>query len=585
MVERWADATPDAPAVAGEHGRLSYAELDALANRLAWAMRDRGVGPDRLVAVCLPRGIALVPVLLAILKAGGAYLALDAGQPPARLRQLCADASPVLAVTTDGLAGELVDLGQVWTVADLTGLAAWAADRTDRPPSTTGPDDLAYVTYTSGSTGAPKGVMVTHRGIANLADARQPMAPRRGELVGVHSPLAFDASTYELWAGLNAGACLWLAGGADPLSVADYRRLAAAADVLCLTPSLFNLLVDEGCTELGTVRLLNVGGEAVDAAHMDRMPAGPTVFNCYGPTECTMLSTVGPATRRTPSGRIPIGGPLRGVRTYVLDDELAPAPVGVTGELYLASEGLARGYLGQPGRTAERFVPDPFDGSRGERLYRTGDLARWLPGGELEFLGRVDSQVKLRGFRIEPGEVEAALRLDERVRDAVVVPRESSRGVRQLVGYLVLAAGEPHRSTPELLDQIRARLASRLPDYLVPAVLVDLPAVPLTGNGKVDRSSLARRPLPAPRAPGTDPDRPEQPATGTQRLVTEVWSAAFEVGQIGPDDDFFGLGGDSLRALRIVAELEGQGHQLTVPDLYELGTVRRLAAYLDGRPA
>ncbi len=335
LAEARADATPSAHAVisaglSGTGRRLTYEALDRQANRLAWALREAGVGPDRLVAVCLPRSVTQVVVLLAILKAGGAYVPLSPADPPARLAQLLAQTRPVLLIS----AAHQQDLAcPVWRLEQLPALVASQPEH--RPALKLHPDNLAYVTYTSGSTGQPKGVMITHRGVANLAGLAQPMAVRSADVVGFHSPLQFDASTFELWCTLAAGACL-LVAPPDPLTLADYRALAKQASVMCLTPSLFNLLVDEGCDELGGLRLLNVGGEAIDPGHVDRLPGPAVVMHCYGPTEGTMLAAVGPASARTAAGRVPIGSALAGCHAHVADEHLRPVPAGVTGELYLA---------------------------------------------------------------------------------------------------------------------------------------------------------------------------------------------------------------------------------------------------------
>jgi amino acid adenylation domain-containing protein len=579
LVESRAAATPDALAlICGDH-RLTYRELNRNANRLAWVFREHGVGPDRLVGVCLPRGAAQVQVLLAVLKAGGGYLPLSPADPPARLRKLLGQVRPVLLVTTAELASELTASGVTRTTICLEDLPAIAGRQPDhRPASDPDPANLAYVTYTSGSTGEPKGVMITHRGVANLADPRQPMAPRSSDVVAFHTPLPFDASTYELWCTLAAGACLLVAPPGQ-LTLADYRALARQASVLCLASSLFHFLIDEGCPELTQVRLLTVGGETVDADHVDRLPSELEILDCYGPTEGTMLNTVGPARRRTPAGRVLIGRPLVGCRTYVLDRYLRPTPVGVVGELYLGGAGLGRGYLGQPARTAERFVPDPFAARPGERLYRTGDLARWLDGGELEFLGRADDQVKLRGYRIEPAEVEKALLGHPAVRAAAVAVRADRADGGRLVGYVV-------RATDETVSGIRGWLAERLPAYLVPGDLVVLDELPLTPWGKLDRAAL---PAPPDRESSADKQVGEQvggaqhapDGAAIELLLTRAWSAALGLGQVGLDDHFLDLGGDSLRAMRVVAELADLGHHVTLPQLFQLGTVRELAAYLE----
>lgn len=590
LVESRAAAAPGAPALICGERTLTYSELDTDANRLAWAFRELGVGQDRLVAVCLQRGAAQVQVLLAVLKAGGGYLPLSPADPPARLRELLGQARPTLLVTTTELASELIQPGGAPATICLDDLPEVADGHPGhRLPVRLHPENLAYVTYTSGSTGKPKGVMITHGGVANLADPRQPIAPRSGDVVAFHTPLPFDASTYELWCTLTAGACLLVAPPGQ-LALADYRALARRASVLCLTPSLFHFLVSEGCPELATLRLLNVGGETVHPDDVDRVPAESGIFDCYGPTEGTMLAAVGPARRRGPTGTVLIGRPLAGCRTYVLDRHLRPVQAGVGGELYLGGAGLGRGYLGQPARTAERFVPDPFAACPGERLYRTGDLARWLPGGELDFLGRADDQVKLRGYRIEPAEVERALLGHPAVSAAAVTVRADGDGGGRLIGYVVRApAGTAARTSPETADEtgdetmpaIRGWLAARLPAYLVPADLVAVDELPLTPWGKLDRQALPAPPDREPPAGARASGARDEPAGSATELLIQVWSAALELGQVGLDDNFLDLGGDSLRAMRVVADLADHGHHVTLAQLVQLGTVRELAAHLD----
>lgn len=550
LVERHADRTPDAIAVRDAAGaRLTYAELDRRANQVARALRERGVGPDRLVGVRMPRGADLVVALLGVLKAGGAYLPLDPSYPERRLRQIVDDARPALV---------------------LDALPAHAHHPSERLPAVTGPDNLAYVMYTSGSTGRAKGVMITHASVVNFVAVDRPMSPRPDDVVVLHSSTAFDASAYELWSTLCAGAQLLVAPGDRRLGLDEYGRLLDEATALLLTPGLFAVLAEHHAAALRDVRHLNLGGDqlAPDAVARVRDRPGPTTLNCYGPTECTVAVAAGPATSRTPFGRVPIGGPLPGVRLHVLDRRLRPVPLGVPGELYVGGAALARGYAGRPALTALRFVASPFE--PGARLYRTGDVVRRLADGSLEVLGRNDDQVKIRGFRIEPAEVEEALRTHPAVRSAVVVAGRDGRG---LVGYVTTTPRAPDPG-----EEILGHLRERLPGYMVPGALVVLDELPLTVNGKVDR---ARLPEPS-RAPA--PPRPASGLTPAQRLVAEVWKEVLETEDIALDDDFFESGGDSLRALRIVAELTDRGVPVSLGDLYRLGTIRGCAELVPGSP-
>jgi amino acid adenylation domain-containing protein len=569
LVERQADRAPTAPALRSGSLELDYSALDRAANRLARVLRARGVGPERRVAVCLPRGVDLVVTLLAVLKAGGAYVPLDPVLPSVRLRWLLDDAEPEVVVTTPELrAGGVLGGHGVLCLSDLE---VKSADSGARVANLAGPENLAYVTYTSGSTGEPKGVMVPHRAVSNLLDPRQPFQPLPDDIMGVHSAVAFDATTEELWGTLSAGACL-LVAPAERLSVERYRELARDASVLLLTPSLLSLLVDEGIPELAGVRLLDVGGEAVSPEPVAavRGATGTVTLNTYGPTECTTFSAAGSALVRTPHGRVPIGRPIAGVETYVLDREFEPVPAGVAGELHIGGAGVARGYLGRPGMTAAMFVPDPFSRVPGTRLYRTGDLVRWLPDGLLEFLGRCDDQVKLHGIRIELGEVEAALRAHAGVRGAVAAVCEDRPGEQRLVGYVVSELG------PEERASLRQHLRALLPEHLVPSALVAIQSLPLTASGKVDRDALPAPPATPP--PGQGDEGPETP---NQQLVARLWREVLDVAAIGLDDNFFDIGGDSIAVLRVAAGLQRRGVSVPVQALYRAQTLRDLAAHLD----
>ena len=475
--------------------------------------------------------------LLAVLKAGGAYVPLDPSYPVERLRDMLADSRPVVLLTQASLRERVGALG-VPAVALDADAAAWAErPETDlaRPGLT--PEHLAYVIYTSGSTGRPKGVMVRHGAVVNLATALQSRiyaahpAPLR---VGVNAPLVFDGSVKQV-VQLLAGHALCVVPEAvrrDPAALVAWLR-RECVDAVDVTPSLLRLALAEGLgRDGGFPRLVLVGGEAVDEEMRGRMLRVPTRFyNVYGPTECTVDATVREVGASGPPAAI--GGPLPNVTSYVLDPALLPVPVGVAGELYVGGAGLARGYLGRPGQTAERFVPDPFGGHAGARLYRTGDRVRWLADGTLEYLGRLDVQVKVRGFRIELGEIEARLLEHPDVREAVVVAREDAPGEKRLVAYV--AGGAPDAET------LRAHLAGRLPEYMVPAAFVRLDALPLTPNGKVDRKAL-----PAPEGDAFATRGYEPPEGDTEEALAEIWAELLGVQRVGRNDHFFELGGHSL---------------------------------------
>ncbi|HKN95691.1 MAG TPA: amino acid adenylation domain-containing protein [Pseudonocardiaceae bacterium] len=549
LFARQVHAHPDAIAVVAGDESLTYAELDRRANRLAHRLLGLGLGPEEPVGLLLGRLDAIVAEL-AVAKAGGAYLPLDQRAPVERQRLMLAG---VRFVLTDGDA----PAGRAIRPSDVDGCP-------DRAPAVRiDPDQLVYVMYTSGSTGQPKGVAVRHRDVAALAGDRR-FAGGAHERTLLHSPLAFDATTYELWVPLLGGGQVVVAPERDidpPLlrELIDTHGLTG----LFLTTGLFRVLAQEvpGC--FAGLRELWTGGDAVPAAQVRRvLDACPDlrVVDVYGPTETTTFATAYPIAGPVPD-RLPIGGPLDGMRAYVVGPDMSLVPPGVPGELCLAGAGLARGYRSRPGLTAERFLPDPF-GPPGERMYRTGDLVRWTADGALEFLGRTDDQVKLRGFRVEPGEAEAVLGRHPKVEQAVVVVREDQPGVKRLVAYVVTDVGH---------DELRTFLARSLPDYLVPSAFVVLDRLPLSGNGKLDRNAL-----PAPEAAPTG-DHVE-PATDTERVLARLWADVLGVERVGATDDFYALGGDSIRSLHIATKASAAFEvRLTPADVLTAGTVTALA--------
>jgi amino acid adenylation domain-containing protein len=565
--------TPDAVAVTGPDGTLSYAELDRRANRLARLLLARGVAADTPVAVAMSRSVRQVVALLAVLKAGAAYLPLDPADPPARIRALLA-ASGNPPVLTSGDAVALPgDHPRIDADADLTGLPDTA------PPRRSHPESLAYVSHTSGSTGAPKGVAVPHRAVLRLVHRPDYLRLGPDERVLHLAPVAFDAATLELWGSLLNGACLVVAP-AGPLGPAELGRLLRTEriSVLWLTAGLFHQVVETAPDGLAGVGQLLAGGDVLDPGAVRtalRVRGGQPLVNGYGPTENTTFTCCHRMTDPDAvPDPVPIGRPVPRTTVYVLDDQLRPVPVGVPGELYTGGDGLARGYLGRPGLTAERFLPDPFSRTPGARMYRTGDRVRWRPDGTLEFLGRVDRQVKIRGFRVEPAEVEAVLRAHPAVGEAaVVVDGDGER--RRLLAYLTPAAGGPAPDTAG----VAAYAATRLPPYLCPAGYVVLPALPLNRNGKVDRKALPAPPPPAapPVAPPTDP---------TQAALAALWTELLGVGVGHRDDDFFALGGNSLLATRLAfLAAERFGVELPIRAVYDCRTLAGLAAEIDRRRA
>jgi amino acid adenylation domain-containing protein len=563
---------PAAPAVVHGGETLTYAELDARAARLAAWLRARGVGDEARVGVHLERGAPMIAALLAVLRAGGAYLPLDPAAPPERIREILDDAGARLVLTQRDRAGALPAGVQAVALDDPAFAAELAALPEDGPVAPAAPDALAYVVYTSGSTGRPKGVAVPHRGIVRLVRGTDYLPFGPGERIAQLSSAAFDAATFEIWGALLNGGCVVVVDRDVSLAPAALGEALRAHGVtaLFLTTALFNRVAREAPEAFGTLRHLLFGGEAVDPGAVDRVlrAGGPRrLLHVYGPTESTTFAAWHPVQRvEAGAATVPIGLPIANTTLYVLDGRMEPVPAGVPGELYLGSAGLARGYLGRPALTAERFVPHPHGGA-GERLYRTGDRVRRGGDGAVEFLGRFDFQVKVRGFRIEPGEIEAALLREPGVREAVVVVREDG-GEKRLVAYVVADA---EAAAPA---ELRAVLGARLPAYMVPSALVALPALPLNASGKVDRAAL---PDPAPEAAGHT-----APRTPTEEIVAEVWAGVLRLPRVGADDDFFALGGHSLLAMQVIARVrELFGVEVPLRALFEAPTVAALAAQVE----
>ncbi|TMR91447.1 non-ribosomal peptide synthetase/MFS transporter [Nonomuraea basaltis] len=583
-VEAQAARTPDAVAVRFEGRSLSYGELDAAADRVAHTLRGLGVGPGSVVAVCAERSLELLPGLLGVLKAGAAYLPIDPDYPPDRVAFMLADAAPVALLTQSRIRPALPHTTAI--TLDLDDPDAWTGAPGPLPDvrPDVRPDDVAYVIYTSGSTGRPKGVPNTHGGIANrLAWMQERFRLDDADVVAQKTPLSFDVSVWELFWPLRHGARLVLATPGGHKDTAYLRKLIVTEGVTTahFVPSMLAVfLAEDGAAGCGSLRRVICSGEELPADLARRcvvtLPAAE-LHNLYGPTEAAVDVSAWhclPGTL-TSVARVPIGTPIANTTLYVLDAAMSPVPIGVPGELFIGGAGLARGYLNRPALTAERFVPDPF-GPPGSRLYRTGDLARRRPDGALEFLGRLDSQVKLRGLRIEPGEIEAALRALHAVRDAAVIVRED-----RLVAYVTPGDEQapPADGVERVLDHaaLRAELKKTLPDYMVPASYVTLAALPLSPNGKLDR-----RRLPAPVATRDAAVELIAPDTPTERALAAIWGELLGVEAVGVDDDFFDLGGHSLLATQVVARLRQQtGAEVSVMDVFKHRTIRELAALAD----
>ncbi|MGW4799604.1 non-ribosomal peptide synthetase, partial [Nonomuraea sp. NPDC004297] len=519
--------TPGRTALICGPERLTYAELDARAGARAAGLRD-GLGGDlagRLVGVRLERGVELVVTLLAVLKAGGAYMVLDPSFPEERLRGMAADAGAAAVLSPDGL---------------------------EPSPAPARHDGVACVMFTSGSTGRPKGVAAPHLAITATVTGQE-YAPF--DTVWLQcSPASWDAFALELWGPLLSGGTCVLYPGARPDPVV-LARLAAEHGVraMYLSSSLFNVIVDECPDALAGLRHLIVGGEALSPAHVRRAldrHRGLRLRNGYGPVEGMIFMTTHAVDAADPADApVPIGRPLRGKRVHVLDARLRPVAAGQVGELYAAGDGLALGYTGRSGLTAERFVADPF-GAPGERMYRTGDLVRRGPGGRLEFVGRADEQVKVRGFRIEPGEVEAVLAGHPAVDRACVVAREDVPGDRRLVAYVVPRDGRAAPGRPLDGEALRAHAAAVLPDFMVPSAYVPLESLPLTGSGKLDRAALP--------APSYGPAGAGEPRSAVEEALCGLFAEVLRVPRVGVRDDFFALGGDSLTVARLLSRIHAE---------------------------
>jgi len=567
MFEAQVARTPHAAAVVFEGETVSYAALNARANRLAHRLLAMGVGRETAVGILQRRSTELVISILALAKVGAVYVPLDATLPQTRLEYIIAETGTTIVLSDQGQLALSADVRWL-DVADNASLALESAN----PGVTAQPEQLAYIMYTSGSTGFPKGIGVTHRSIVNLA-CNDCWKGGKHKRILLHSPYFFDASTYELWVPLLTGQQIVIAppGDVEPRVL---RKLIAAEKLTAvfLTTALFCMIADEDPACLSGALDVWTGGEFVPPEAVRRVLKacrGTAIRNVYGPTETTTFATYYTAQSLADGETsIPIGKPLDNVRVYVLDGGLLPVPAGVVGELYIAGAGLARGYLGRAGLTAERFVACPF-GGRGERMYRTGDLAKWRADGVLEFVGRADAQVKIRGYRIEPGEVEAMLSRHADVSHCAVVAREDGPGGKRLVAYVVGRAGAAVRA-----EELRDYLSEQLPDYMVPAAYVGLSALPLTANGKLDQ-----RALPAPEFAGAAEGR--GPRTPQEEMLCGLFAEVLGLERVGIDDNFFALGGHSLLAMRLVRRIQSSmGIQLRIQALFDTQTVAGLTARL-----
>ncbi|WP_455770095.1 amino acid adenylation domain-containing protein, partial [Streptomyces canus] len=576
--ERQVELTPEAAAVVSDSVELTYAQLDARANRLARFLVGEGVGPESVVAVVQERGIDLVVSLLAVLKAGGAYLPVDPRYPAQRIAFLLKDADAAMALASSTSVTALPEAASLpvvlvddpATTGRLGELAESALSQAERT-SVLLPTHPAYVIYTSGSTGTPKGVVVPHAGAVNLIAADGWQLDGRSRLLQFAS-VGFDAATWELLMALWSGACMVVAPAEELLPGAGLAEVIARHGVthLLLAPAVLEVLATK---DLASVTTLLSGGDALSAEQVARWAPGRRFVNAYGPTEITVCATM--AGPLAPGDEPSIGRPNANTQVYVLDEWLTPVAAGVVGELYIAGAGVSRGYLHRPGLSAQRFVANPFAGA-GERMYRTGDRVKWTSDGRLVFAGRADDQVKIRGFRIEPGEVQTVVAEQSDVAQAVVVVREDPPGDKRLIAYVV-AAPDSSVDAEQLPGAVRQYVSRQLPEYMIPAAVVVLDAMPLTPNGKLDRRAL---PVPDHVAAEDQAGR-RSPATALEGLMCEVFAEVLGLDSVGVDEDFFMLGGHSLLAVTLVSRLQARGVSVTVRNLLAAPTVSGLMSRMD----
>jgi amino acid adenylation domain-containing protein len=572
-----AAATPDSLAIISANRRLTYRELDQRSNQLARHLQQHGVGPEVLVGIAAERSLEMMVGLLAILKAGGAYVPIDPGFPPQRVSLMIEDSQVPIILATEHTKAYLPQAAA--RILSIDGQAVEVSRQSTAPFPCSGDEkNLAYVIYTSGSTGKPKGVMIEHRNVLNFfAGMDATIDPTPGVWLAVTS-ISFDISVLELFWTLSRGFQLVIHGDEGTQTIPEEIRRFEVTHLQC-TPSLAQMIAiaPDGLASLGCLKKLFLGGEALSLALVRRLRRvfHGDLYNMYGPTETTIWSTTAQIDENP--GSVSIGKPITNTQVYVLSPLFQPVSEGEAGDLFLGGAGVVRGYWKRPELTKERFLNDPF--LPGNRIYRTGDIARFLPDGNLEFLGRADFQVKLRGFRIEIGEIEAALESQPGVAQAVVVAREfksqATMEDKRLVAYLVAKSG----STPNAAD-LRAALSASLPEYMIPSNFVVLDVFPLTANGKIDRNAL---PMPATEATELVS---EPPGNELEQKIADAWKEALGVEQVGLNRNFFDLGAHSLMVAEVHMQLQQSlGRDISLVDLFQFPTVSSLAAHLNGQEA
>lgn len=576
--EAQVERTPTAPAVTFREQRLTYAELNWRANQLARHLQRIGVGPDTLVGVCMERSLELVIALYAVLKAGGAYVPVDPEYPQQRVEFMLRDAGTAVLLTQERLVASL-PCGNARVVCVDRDANDIGVEDASNVQTTARPDNLAYVIYTSGSTGQPKGAMNTHRGICNrLLWMQEQYALTTADKILQKTPFSFDVSVWEFFWPLLSGAQLIVAepgGHRDPAYLVRLIQQEQIS-VLHFVPSMLRIFLDEpGVETCDSLRHVICSGEALpfdlQQEFFKRLPA--QLHNLYGPTEAAVDVTHWTCKRDYGRSLVPIGRPVANTQVYILDRYMRPVPVGVAGELYLGGVQVGRGYHNRRELTAERFIPDPFRATKGARVYKTGDLCRWLPDGVIEYIGRLDFQIKIRGLRVELGEIESAIAANDLVKSCAVVARHDGSGEKQIVAYIVWRS-----ETSACSERLRDELRQTLPEYMVPAHFVSLSELPLTANGKLDQRALP----PATRPESQETTNASQsPDNGIEQRIAEIWQAVLGVKKISKTDNFFDLGGDSLRLMKVRSQLQRAfAREIGIVEMFRCTTVTALAQYL-----
>ena len=573
-IQDQARATPDAIALVDGDKKISYGELDARANQFAHLLRSSGVGPDTPVGLYMQRSIDLAIGALAILKAGGAFVPIDPSYPPNRVSMLLSDSGASLVVTQECLAGKIPEGSWKYVAMNQEGLDSARYSRV-APPSNTKPSDLAYIIFTSGSTGRPKGVMVTHANLLNLIAWHQRsfnVTPTdRGTLYA--SP-GFDASVWELWPYLATGASVHVVGDTIrtvPEALRDWI-VGSKITITFLPTALAESILDLPWPSDSNLRVLLTGADTLRRCPPDNLPFA--LVNNYGPTECTVVATSGTVLPEDGAEVLPsIGWPIDNVTVHIVDENMQPVPAGASGELLIGGAGVARGYLNAPELTAEKFLPDPFSNDPQARLYKTGDLAQYLPDGNIAFLGRIDEQIKVMGYRIEPREISAVLDQHEAVKESLVASYLDPSGTRRLVAYVVPSSGA--RFTP---SDLRSFLSTSLPDHMLPSAFVQINKMPRSVNGKLDRLAL---PNPSPENILED-ESFEAPQSPVEEHLASFLATLVGVPQVGREANFFTLGGHSLMGAQLIAKVRSTfGVDLPLRSLFEEPTVRGMSAEIE----